>query len=187
MYTRWGRTSCPNTTETELLYDGVTAGSWYSHTGGGANYLCLPLYPEYLSFNAGRHGGRSYLYGTTYQVYNGDPMPNSVLDHVVPCAVCFASSQAAVVMIPAKTTCPSSWRREYVGYLMSTSYAGNYHRTMYECVDRDPEAMPGGAANTIGAAFYHVEATCTGIPCPPYSLRKEVTCVVCTKRSSFEH
>ena len=40
VYTRWGKTSCPNVTGTELVYAGRAGGSWFAHTGGGANYLC---------------------------------------------------------------------------------------------------------------------------------------------------
>ena len=40
-YTRWGKTSCPTVSGTELVYSGITAGSWYADTGGGANYLCI--------------------------------------------------------------------------------------------------------------------------------------------------
>ena len=42
VYTRWGRTICPNTIGTELLYAGITSGSPHTQHGGGANYLCLP-------------------------------------------------------------------------------------------------------------------------------------------------
>ena len=38
-YVRWGRTVCPDINGTELVYDGLTAGSAYNH-GGGANYIC---------------------------------------------------------------------------------------------------------------------------------------------------
>ena len=82
-------------------------------------------------------------------------------------------------MIPAKTTCPPSWTQEYYGYLMS-EYHGHY-RTMFECVDSDPESVPGSAANTDGALFYFVESTCNGIACPPYVDGKELACTVCTK------
>ena len=44
-------------------------------------------------------------------------------------------------MIPAKTQCPTDWTLEYVGYLM-TAWV-NTGRTMYECVDKDPESIPG--------------------------------------------
>ena len=81
-------------------------------------------------------------------------------------------------MIPAKTQCPASWREEYQGYLMSQS--NSQQRTMFECVDGNPETISGSAADTNGALFYHVEADCNGLPCGPYDPQKELTCVVCT-------
>ena len=51
VYTRWGRISCPTTSGTTLVYSGRAGGSHYSHTGGGANYLCLPDDPEYTSIS----------------------------------------------------------------------------------------------------------------------------------------
>ncbi len=40
VYTRWGRTVCPDTSGTELVYKGLAAGTDHLQTGGGANYLC---------------------------------------------------------------------------------------------------------------------------------------------------
>ena len=183
VYTRWGRTICPNTTGTQLLYAGRAAGSLYTEKGGGANYLCLPEQPQYSTYTAGiQTRGRAFLYGAEYQT--GSPHPaeigplNSVSQHNVPCAVCYTSTRETVVMIPAQYTCPSSWTREYYGYLMANLYNT---RTMFECVDNSPESVPGSAANVDGSLFYHVEVKCSGIPCPPYDAQKEVTCAVCTK------
>jgi len=83
-------------------------------------------------------------------------------------------------MIPAKTCCPSTWTLEYSGYLMSASKAYP-HITMYECVDKNPDSVPGTATSTDLALFYHVEANCNGMACPPYDSQKELTCAVCTK------
>ena len=70
--------------------------------------------------------------------------------------------------------------QEYYGYLMA-NYHGDF-RTMFECVYRNPQSMPGSTADRDGTVFYHVEVKCNhGIPCPPYDTQKEVTCVVCTK------
>ena len=52
----------------------------------------------------------------------------------------------------------------------------NHNRNSFECADKDPESIPGSAANTDGALFYHVESTCNGLPCPPYDPQKEHTC-----------
>ena len=81
-------------------------------------------------------------------------------------------------MIPARTSCPSSWTREYYGYLMAERY--NHSQSTYECMDKNPESVPGSEGNIGGALFYHVEATCDGLPCPPYVAGREVTCAVCT-------
>ena len=47
VYTRWGNSECP--VHAELVYSGLTAGKWYSYSGAGANYLCLPKDPQYLN------------------------------------------------------------------------------------------------------------------------------------------
>ena len=134
----------------------------------------MPEDPEYtLLFQSGVRG-HSYVFGAEYQ----NPIPGGH-DHNVPCAVCYASTRAAVMMIPAKTTCPQSWTREYYGYLMADNRG--HHRTTFECVDKDPDSIPGSAASTDGALFYHVEAHCNGMPCPPYDPQRELNCVVCTK------
>ena len=180
IYTRWGKSSCPQIEGTELVYSGITGGTYYTHSGGGANYLCMPHDAEYsttLTYSSGVQG-YAQIHGTEYGVV---PLQGTH-DHNVPCAVCYVSTRPTVLVIPAKPTCPPTWTREYFGYLMSgsTKFSGRY-RTMFECVDGDQEGLPGSEANVDGAQFYHVEANCTGLPCPPYNNHKELNCVVCTK------
>ena len=181
VYTRWGKTSCPNDTGTELVYAGRAGGSNQMSTGGGANYLCMPNDPDYLGHQSGVQWW-SFVYGTEYYTVGG-PL-RAVHRHNVPCAVCYASTRVAVTMIPAKTWCPSTWTLEYSGYLMS-AYRGSsgnlQYRTMFECVDKNPDSVPGSASGVGGAMFLHAEAVCTGMPCPPYDPQKELTCAVCTK------
>ena len=173
-YTRWGKSSCPNISGTELVYTGRVGGSDHTHRGGAANFLCMPLDPQYtLTYQVGV-GGHSYVYGAEYQ----GPLRGSH-DHNVPCAVCYVSASETVLMIPAKTSCPTSWTREYYGWLMSAHLS--HYRSHYECIDKDQESLSGSHANTDGALFYHVEANCNGMACPPYDAQKELNCVVCTK------
>ena len=180
VYTRLGRTTCPNTTGTQLLYAGRAAGSYYNEKGGGANYLCLPEQPQYSNYTAGTQSGQAFLYGAEYQTRNNANSPlHSLHDHNVPCAVCYTSTRETVLMIPAQLSCPSSWTREYYGYLMAERY--DHHRSTFECVDQSPQTILGSSANTNGALFYHTEVKCNGISCPPYDTQKEVMCVVCTK------
>ena len=61
--------------------------------------------------------------------------------------------------------------------------AGIRGRSMFECVDRDQESLPGGSQPTGAPKFHTVEVICNqgGIPCPPYNPNQELNCVVCTK------
>ena len=181
VYTRWGRTTCPDTPGTELVYEGRAAGSYYSQ-GGGSNYLCLPDDPDYdLAYTAGTQSN-SPLYGTEFRAGYGGPLNDispSYAGHNIPCAVCYAAARGTAIMLPAITACPSTWTLEYSGYL--TSGHKNHQRSSFECLDKDPESIPGSAPVINMALMYHVEATCTGIPCPPYNNYKELTCAVCTK------
>ena len=179
VYTRWGRTTCPSGQGTELVYSGRAGGSHFSHKGGAANYLCMPDNPQYSSYARGVQD-RNYVYGAEYQLHDaGLPISRSMNDHNVPCAVCSVQVRGRLLMIPARKDCPASWTKEYEGALMSGSYT--HSRSMYECVDKDAESVPGSAANTNGALFYPVEANCNGMSCPPYDPQKELLCVVCTK------
>ena len=170
VYTRWGKSTCPDTAT--LLYSGKVGGS-LAGRGGASNFLCMPPDPVYALQSRGGEQGHNYVYGTEYQRpiigrSNGN----------VPCAVCQVREQMSVLMIPARTTCPVDWQRQYYGYLMSGN--DNLQRTTYECFDKDLETIPNSGKNERGAMIYHVEANCSGMECPPYDSRKELNCVVCT-------
>ena len=177
VYTRWGRITCPSTPGTELLYAGRVGGTFNQESGGGANYLCMPDTPEYVLPHVAGVRDFARIHGGEYE----QPVSKSIVhDHNAPCAVCYVTTRKVMVMLPAKATCPLSWTREYYGYLM-TEWKDSKGRTMFECVDRDATPIPGSALNTNGVQFVHVEASCNGIPCPPYDVNKELNCVVCTK------
>ena len=83
---------------------------------GGSGYLCMPSDPDYTLRYQNGVQGHSPLYGTEYQ----SPVQGKS-DHNVPCAVCLASTRETVLMLPAKTSCPTSWTEEYDGYLMDSA------------------------------------------------------------------
>lgn len=153
----------------------------FSLPGGGANYLCMPEEPQYNRSAPGIQA-LATIYGVEYEIpVAGAPIPQSMYEHNAPCAVCCAPQRGGQLMIPARRDCPdASWTKEYEGALMTTANSGHY-RTMYVCVDADAESVPGSSVNTNPAVFYHVEAACNGLPCPPYEPDKELLCVVCTK------
>ena len=176
-YIRWGKSSCPdNVTGTEIVYSGIAAASFYSQSGGGANYLCMPKVPQWNADLKYRRqvDNHSQLYGVEYYF----PLTGSN-SHNVPCAVCHVSTRSAVLVIPARHSCESTWTMEYYGYLMSGDQWNG--RLRFECVDKDMEALPGSSPKTSGGLFVHVEANCNGLPCRPYNNHQELNCVVCTK------
>ena len=134
----------------------------------------MPLNPQYSTYTPGVQG-RSYIHGAEYE----HPIGGTGNDDAT-CAVCYASRRETVLMVPARTSCPSSWTREYFGYLMSANRRDS-GRSSYICVDRAYEPVHGSQGQTDAGHLYHVEATCNSMPCPPYVNYKELTCVVCTK------
>ena len=139
------------------------------HQGAGANHLCMPNDPDHMQYDSGVLGA-STIYGVEYRPHSSQP---SSRGHNVPCAVCYTATQDTVVMIPAKIYCPSKWTVENIFH----------YRSMYECVDKDPESVPGlNTEITEMSALLHVEPVCTGsFSCPPYDAGKELTCVVCSR------
>ena len=76
---------------------------------------------------------------------------------------------------------PVSFVIALLGYLMGER-DGHKRQTTLECVDQDPEYVPGQEASTDGSLFLFTRAICNkGLSCPPYVDSKAITCVVCTK------
>ena len=181
-FIRWGKSSCPETDGTELIYAGKAGGTFYNVQGGGTEKLCLPDNPDYLSGTSGTRANSlsdsPRVFGAEYQFFGGPAANTHLANHNVPCAVCYASTRAATITVPAKTECPSSWTREYYGYL-TTEYETHY-RSSYNCLDVNPESI-GSSASEDGALFHYTVSTCTGLACPPYENDRALSCVVCTK------
>ena len=56
------------------------------------------------------------------------------------------------------------------------------HQTTFECVNEDPQTIPGQGSSQEGAVIYFVKPDCgKGLPCGPYDRTKVLTCVVCSK------
>ena len=118
------------------MYSGRAGGPYYTHGGGGSNPQCLPLDPNFLTPISGNQAARGYMYGAEYETFT-DSNSHAHGRHTlsVPCAVCHVSNRTAVYMLPAKYTCPTGWTREYYGYLMTSYYGSDRHRTQFTCID----------------------------------------------------
>ncbi|XP_063447189.1 short-chain collagen C4-like [Mytilus trossulus] len=179
-YTRWGRNDCPNKNGTQLVYAGIAGGGSYGETGGGTNYLCLPHDPDQspADFPHGLEGSGyvARVWGAEYQYSFGQVK----VDDDVPCAVCLDTTTETSVMIPAKTSCPSLWKRQYNGFLCA-NWHGHSGASEYACIDYDGEYIEGKRENQDGKLFYPVVSECGSLPCPPYVNAKYMVCVVCSK------
>ena len=158
---------------------GYVGGSHYSHKGGASNYICLTRDPIYAKYQSGYQDDRARIFGAEYQTFSTGIYPSSLHDHDVPCAVCHVTKRASQMMVPGGNVCPAGWTREYKGYLMAAYH--NHYRTMYTCVDENPDYTRGTHANLNGALFYFVEGDCGSLPCKPYIAGHELTCAVCTR------
>ena len=179
-YTRWGRTTCPTTEGTQLVYEGAVVGS-HCHHAGNSDFLCLHNEPEFLQTTPGQQNHRTRLYGTEYETLSSPPAFSDILRHDAPCSVCHTPSCSTKITIPGRITCPDSWTREYYGYLMSEHHYDQHQSRLSICVDENAESVGGSAAQNVASVLYFMETTCTGISCPPYSDGAEIACVVCTK------
>jgi len=104
---------------------GFAGGSYYTHTGGGVNYQCLPLKdPQYNKYYTGGNGWwGDWISGVEYESLTGTGVfPDSTYNQNVPCARCYTKTRSAVVMIPAKRQCPAKWTKEYEGKLNELFY-----------------------------------------------------------------
>ncbi|KAL4238239.1 hypothetical protein ACF0H5_002952 [Mactra antiquata] len=161
-YVRWGNRACP-LNGTSTLYSGYTAGSYYDHTGGAANNLCLPPDPQWDYYDD-RINNNNQIYGAEYDMGwdNGDIetrfFGKAVRNDDVPCAVCY-SQRSETIMIPARLDCYPGWTKEYSGYLMSGIYR-HHSPTMYSCVDKAVQTVVGGHGDQNGRLFYLVEGIC---------------------------
>ena len=167
-YIRWGNSTCEYGADT--IYSGFAAGGHYSHAGSPANMLCLPPYAEYYSRSS---SGSQYIYGVEYEISG----VNSHADQRnMPCALCKVTGRSAMVMIPSHYECPRGWRKEYNGYIMAGAYSQT-GSSMYNCIDKNLEQIPGSGGNSDGHRLYTIYAVCGHyFPCSS----TEMTCVVCT-------
>ena len=155
----------------------------YEETGSGSNYLCLPEYPQYGNYRYphGSHPQRAYIYSAGYQISYFPPFEGNHKKEV-PCAACHSNYGRTLIMIPAVNTCPTTWTREYSGYLMAAYHSEQ--STEYVCVDGNSETRTGVSSNTDGAYFFPAEADCTpkgNLECSIYIPGTVLTCAVCTK------
>ena len=188
-YTIWGNISCPATEGTTELYFGSMTAPQSTNSGGGGEYICLPINPSYGATTG--TPGTSTLEIVLYET-DGSPLAGSN-SGVPACAQCLIRGRSIATMFPGRTTCPdvpaSSWRMEYQGYLMteadsSTNIPGSAtnFRASYVCVDSIGFFYAQGTSAT-NADLAHVIGSCgvEGLDCDTPGYQDGIiSCVVCS-------
>uniref|UniRef100_A0A8W8M0W1 Short-chain collagen C4 n=1 Tax=Magallana gigas TaxID=29159 RepID=A0A8W8M0W1_MAGGI len=140
IFVRWGRKDCPGN-NTELVYSGFAGGSYYSHTGATAEFVCLPRDPDLTTkFSS----GYAYMYGSEYDTTefghaDGDDLP---------CSVCRSTVESSVLMIPAgavfirwgRKDCPeNNTELVYSGFAGGSWPNHKGAAAEFVCLPRDPD------------------------------------------------
>eukprot|EP01050_Picozoa_sp_SAG11_P005440 SAG11_NODE_384_length_9897_cov_11.158502_8_plen_575_part_00 len=173
VYTRWGSRSCPNAST--LLYGGFIAGSHYSHTGGGADYLCMHPEPQYPDGYDDADNNGNLLYGTEYENTGAIDLNQ---DGDAACAVC-QSANPTVMVQWGRQTCANSFTTEYTGLVMSSHYTQVGARTICVDVERATHGT-SDAADQNGALLYTTEMEGGSSDESQYPHNREVGCAVCS-------
>ncbi|KAJ8045203.1 Short-chain collagen C4 [Holothuria leucospilota] len=180
VYTRWGTTFCPNSSE--LVYQGVMAsGNDHTHKGSGVDHICMPLKPKFATSPTYGTGG-AWLYGVEYE--SNLFTSRNLYQNEAPCAVCYAANKETVLTIPGTNKCLGSqgWTLEYQGYMMSSHYT--HYKSTFVCIDKDAEPIPRTTHNNNEPLLYVANAKCSagggGLPCPPYVDGYDILCAVCS-------
>ena len=72
---------------------GAMGGGYYTHTGGGTNFVCLTNNPIYDKYQSGFQG--SMIYGTEYETSFAGFARGDRNNHDAPCAVCYVRSRGS--------------------------------------------------------------------------------------------
>ena len=161
----------------------MAGGRYFQTHGSGLNTLCLPHNPDPTPSDYPRAFQASPAFGSLYGAEYQFSYRNIAIDDDVPCASCLLTHASSVIMIPAKTTCPTGWTVQYSGVLTADANWPDHTGREFLCVDGNPEYMTEGARmkDYNGHLFFPVRAVCGSLPCPPYSNQQLVSCAVCSK------
>ena len=171
VYTRWGSNSCTLTPGTELVYSGRAGGRVSTQALEDDTFLCMPREPDYKQ--------SQYLKEEQEEDVNLYQYSDLTI-HDIPCAVCYATTRASLLMIPAKTSCPVDWTAEYEGYLMSEQN-GSEMRGKYMCVDQSLGLHNADQPRHDRLSLVEVKCDSHDQGCAPYQPNKKLSCIVCTR------
>ncbi|KAG8176255.1 hypothetical protein JTE90_021352 [Oedothorax gibbosus] len=163
-YVYWGRNNC--TEDAEIMSTGFAMSTGPPHSGGGANFLCLPEKPQYGN-PVTNEKEAAFLQNLNYQFPGGDSSKLS-------CATCRLASRGSVsTFIGRGSECPGDWDYVYDGLLASGSKSS--FSTQFVCLDRNPVNNEGGDEDPLKPDWANIVGEEDG------DKQILITCVVCAK------
>ena len=108
----------------------MMASSYYTHNGGGANYICMHPTPTFPSgYSNGSQQG-NLLYGVEYE-NQGSSAGNRNSNQDAACVVCQHNSLTQFYIQWGRKTCTNGHSTEYSGLIMSTFYTQQKSDNIY--------------------------------------------------------
>ncbi|XP_067949037.1 uncharacterized protein [Watersipora subatra] len=184
IFTRWGRVVCPQTAT--LVYSGyAAAANPVLGMGGSTELECLSTYPSWHANSPTSLQTSTKIFAAKFSLGSHTGIFHQAADNsVITCAVCL-SNNSPVVTIPGRVDCPSTWLREYNGYMMSTPGLTNqmFFSSRNYCVDRSPDYYTGHNNNKGLKLTFLQAGSCyqNRHPCKNYRENHRLACVVCSK------
>ncbi|EDO38084.1 predicted protein [Nematostella vectensis] len=170
VYTRWGRTTCPQGGARSIYSGQAAATSHGKGRTGGSSFECMPNRPWFFGQRAPSDPIRNSSVVPQHPEQETDLKATFFY---VTCARCLVKTRSIQVMLPARKECYKGWHREYDGFL-GVQINRKDHKEMI-CIDRDALSM--FSANDFVQAL---RADCDSFSCPPYTRGERLPCVVCT-------
>merc|ERR1711998_98547 len=176
VYTKWGSNKCSKSSF--KLYGGFIAGSYYSHNGGGANYICMHENPQQpKEYSTGNQQG-NLLYGTEYENTGARSLDKNANKDAA-CSVCRVSSSTTVHTQWGRTSCSNGHVTEYSGLVMGSYYTNQKAYSICVDLERAYHAQSSDS-NSNGAQLYISEMEGGASDEGRYPSNREVACAVCS-------
>lgn len=135
VFVRWGHDECP--IGSNPLYSGFMAGGDRTHSGSGANYVCLHPDPQEPPWHNDENNGGNLMYGVEFR-----HRMNKRSDAA--CVVCQRSGAVSTYVQWGRQTCTNGHQKEYNGNVMAHN-SNDKARSEDICVDFAHKVPPEGS------------------------------------------
>ncbi|GBO14000.1 hypothetical protein AVEN_44207-1, partial [Araneus ventricosus] len=179
-YTHWGTDTCP--TDSTLVFGGIMSTTDRSSIGS-SQYTCLPKDKQYPSGKTDDEEIEDYPQVQQVAFISRKKGADNKLK-TIKCASCRVPGKSTTTMLTAKTDCPSGWKKQYQGTLISTDY--QQVRGELVCLDTSQSFEQVSSDSEDLTVVTEVSPKCGSYPCSGgVSVNTALPCVVCsiTKKS----